>query len=255
MAEAARRAREGGDRPAGDGSRRAEPPSSAADDIGPRRLIARSRVRAARPALDPLDPALPGDARRRRAGQVGTWRSRHGAAGAVVAGAAVAAVIVGALVAVVAFASGTPAPARTAARAPAAHSSTSPPATSPPAKTIPSTSAAAPGAAGGGGTTTPASAPTTAPDAAAPSGGPPRISSVSPPSGPAGARVVLAGSGLFSADGDVTAYFGGAPAPTSCPTQTSCTVTVPDLGLSPTSVTITVVTSSGPSNGASFAYQ
>ena len=66
--------------------------------------------------------------------------------------------------------------------------------------------------------------------------------------------MVLRGSGFYSPDGQVTAYFGAAPAPTSCTNQTTCAVTVPDLGPAPAIVILTVVTASGTSNGEPFDY-
>jgi hypothetical protein len=82
----------------------------------------------------------------------------------------------------------------------------------------------------------------------------PRISSASPSSGAAGQIVVVDGSGLYSSTGQVVAYFGGASAPTSCSSQTSCTVTVPDLGTGPSTVPLTIVTTQGRSNALTFAY-
>jgi hypothetical protein len=120
----------------------------------------------------------------------------------------------------------------------------------------------APAAAGAPQVTRAATSPTTAPptpgipltaDGGAP-GGPPQITSLSGSSGPAGTTVVLHGTGFYSPDGQVTAYFGAAPAPTSCTNQTTCAVTVPDLGPAPATVTLTVVTSSGTSNGEPFDY-
>lgn len=105
-----------------------------------------------------------------------------------------------------------------------------------------------------GRSTTGGTAPTTtSPPAAAPTGAP-RLATASPASGGAGQTVVVDGSGLFSTNGEVQAYFGGDAAPTSCTTQTSCTVTVPDLGSGPSTVRLTVVTSRGRSNGVSFHY-
>lgn len=101
-------------------------------------------------------------------------------------------------------------------------------------------------------TTVPASAPTA--PAAAGSVGAPQVASASPVSGAAGQTVTVTGSGFYSANGQVTAYFGGAPAPTSCPSQSSCTVTVPDLGVAH-STTVTIVTSSGTSNAVGFDYK
>lgn len=97
--------------------------------------------------------------------------------------------------------------------------------------------------------------PTSAPTTAAPSpAGAPRLSSMSPSSGAAGQTVVIDGSGLFSSNGEVVAYFGGTQAGTRCTSQTSCTVTVPDLGSGPSRVPVTVVTAAGRSNPLTFSY-
>ncbi len=93
---------------------------------------------------------------------------------------------------------------------------------------------------------------TTAP---APAGAAPHLLSVSPASGAAGETVVVHGSGLFSGNGQVLAYFNGRDAPTSCATQSSCSVTVPDLGALPSAMHLTVVTASGTSNALTFSYR
>jgi len=93
--------------------------------------------------------------------------------------------------------------------------------------------------------------PTTVPAASA---GVPRLSSASPSSAAAGQTVVVSGSGLYSSNGQVVAYFGSARAPTSCSSQTSCTVTVPDLGTSAATVPLTIVTTQGRSNALTFTY-
>jgi hypothetical protein len=66
--------------------------------------------------------------------------------------------------------------------------------------------------------------------------------------------VVVSGVNLISADGQILARFNGAAAPTRCPTQTSCTVTVPSMGAGPSSVTLTVTTAAGTSNALTFSY-
>jgi hypothetical protein len=96
------------------------------------------------------------------------------------------------------------------------------------------------------GSTSPTTQPTTT--------GGPRLSSVTPDSGGPGETVVVDGSGLFSANGQVVAYFGGQAAPTSCVSQTSCTVTIPDLGASPSTVPLTMTTDQGRSNALTFTY-
>jgi hypothetical protein len=101
----------------------------------------------------------------------------------------------------------------------------------------------------------PTTPPTSAPSAAAPSPtGAPRLASISPSSGAAGQSIVINGSGLFSSNGEVVAYFGGTQAGTSCTSQTSCAVTVPDLGSGPAVVPVTVVTAAGRSNPLTFSY-
>lgn len=86
--------------------------------------------------------------------------------------------------------------------------------------------------------------------------GPPILTSVTPLSGAAGQVVTLSGTDLFSTDGTVQAFLAGQPIPTSCPTQTSCTVTVPDLPGAPTgAVPLTVQTASGTSNAEPFSYR
>ena len=52
----------------------------------------------------------------------------------------------------------------------------------------------------------------------------------------------------------MTAYFGGRPTPTSCPSQTTCTVTVPALGAAPSTLTLMLATTTGTSNGMPFSY-
>jgi hypothetical protein len=82
----------------------------------------------------------------------------------------------------------------------------------------------------------------------------PRLTAVSPSSGAEGQRVEVRGSGMFSRNGEVVAYFGSTAAPTSCRSQTSCTVTVPDLGKRPATVYLTLLTESGRSNALAFSY-
>jgi hypothetical protein len=82
----------------------------------------------------------------------------------------------------------------------------------------------------------------------------PVLSSLSPSAGSAGQTVVVSGSNFMSADGLVEARFGGQVAPTSCPVQTSCTLTVPVMTGPPTAVTVTITTDAGTSNGVTFDY-
>jgi hypothetical protein len=91
---------------------------------------------------------------------------------------------------------------------------------------------------------------TTAPVAA---GGPPTISSLSPSSGSAGQGIVVAGANFISSDGQIVATFNGQVAPTSCPAQDACTVTVPPSSGS-TSARVTITTAGGTSNAVTFVY-
>ena len=63
----------------------------------------------------------------------------------------------------------------------------------------------------------------------------------------------MTGTGLYSSNGTITAYVGGAAAPTSCPSQTTCTVTIPDLGRAQRT-TLVISTPSGSSNSVAFDY-
>ena len=85
-------------------------------------------------------------------------------------------------------------------------------------------------------------------------GGPPVLSALSPSTGAAGQSVIVSGTNFISADGVVQARFGGQLAPTACPVQTSCTVTVPTMTGSPTSVPVTVTTAGGTSNALTFTF-
>jgi hypothetical protein len=115
----------------------------------------------------------------------------------------------------------------------------------PPAPTAPA--AGAPPSTGDGGHAT-----TTSTTVAAVAGGPPVISSLSPASGAAGQAIVVAGSNFLSSSGQIVATFNGRVAPTSCPAQNTCTVTVPASTSAFAQVEIT--TASGISNAVTFAY-
>jgi len=116
------------------------------------------------------------------------------------------------------------------------HGTAASPPTSPPVR---------PAARAGSGTTTTTSS--------TPSGPGPTITALDPSTGSAGQSVTIEGSGLFSADGQVAAHFNGQVVPTACPSQTSCTATVP--AGSPGPETVTVSTDAGTSNGLTFTYQ
>jgi IPT/TIG domain len=82
----------------------------------------------------------------------------------------------------------------------------------------------------------------------------PVLSSLSPSMGVAGQSLVISGANFISADGVVQARFGGQLAPTDCRVQTSCTVTVPAMTTSPTSVPVTITTDGGTSNALTFIF-
>lgn len=84
------------------------------------------------------------------------------------------------------------------------------------------------------------------------SGGAPVIASITPTAGPVGSTITLTGTGFASANGQILATFNGHPAPTRCPDEQHCTVTVPG-GLSG-SVVLQVKTSGGASNSVTFQY-
>jgi hypothetical protein len=65
---------------------------------------------------------------------------------------------------------------------------------------------------------------------------------------------VISGANLISSDGQILARFNGQAAPTRCPTQTSCNVTVPTISGAASSVTVTVTTAQGTSNSLAFSY-
>jgi hypothetical protein len=88
---------------------------------------------------------------------------------------------------------------------------------------------------------------------AATPGGPPVISSITPTSGSAGQGVQVAGSNFLSSDGQIVATFNGQVAPTSCPAQNTCTVTVPPM-TGAASAQITITTAGGTSNAVTFTY-
>lgn len=101
------------------------------------------------------------------------------------------------------------------------------------------------------------SRPTTAAPGPAPtaSGSTPRLVSVSPSAGRTGQVVTVSGVNLYSPDGFVQATLGGAEAPISCQSQTTCSVTVP-AGLGPPQTRpITIETETGTSNALSFSYE
>ena len=108
------------------------------------------------------------------------------------------------------------------------------------------------GTTGSSSTTTPASASGSTTTVAAAPGGPPVISSLSPSSGSAGQSVTIIGSNFLSTSGQIVATFSGQVAPTSCPAQNTCTVTVPPSTAPSAQVVIT--TAGGASNAVTFTY-
>jgi len=81
------------------------------------------------------------------------------------------------------------------------------------------------------------------------------VSSVSPDAGAPGQTVAVTGNGFYSTNGQITAELGGQAAPVSCPSETSCTVTVPNLGSAPQQVTLMILTTGGASNSVAFTYR
>ena len=82
--------------------------------------------------------------------------------------------------------------------------------------------------------------------------GPPVISGLSPASGSPGQSVMVSGANFLSTNGQIVATFNGQVAPTDCPAQNSCTVTVPSSNAPSAQVVIT--TPGGASNGETFTY-
>jgi len=81
----------------------------------------------------------------------------------------------------------------------------------------------------------------------------PVISSITPSSGSAGERIQITGANLLSSNGQIVATFNGQAAPTSCPAQNTCTVTVPPQSGS-SSAQVSITTASGTSNAVTFTY-
>ncbi|MHB1445157.1 MAG: IPT/TIG domain-containing protein [Acidimicrobiales bacterium] len=81
------------------------------------------------------------------------------------------------------------------------------------------------------------------------------LSGLGPSSGLAGESITLSGTGFFSPTGQIVAYFGLRPAPTVCPSPTTCRASVPPRSPgSPRTVSVTVTTGAGRSNGMEFSY-
>ena len=61
------------------------------------------------------------------------------------------------------------------------------------------------------------------------------------------------GANFLSSSGQIVAMFNGQVAPTSCPAQNTCTVTVPPSPGAAT-VQVTITTAGGTSNAVKFVY-
>jgi hypothetical protein len=92
---------------------------------------------------------------------------------------------------------------------------------------------------------------TTSPPVAA--AGPPVIASLDPASGSAGQGIQIAGSNFLSSSGQIVATFNGQVAPTQCPAQNTCSVTVPPSS-GPATAQVVVTTAGGTSNAMTFTY-
>lgn len=114
------------------------------------------------------------------------------------------------------------------------------------------TSTAPPSTKGQGGASTSTTGSNTSTTVAVAPGGPPVISSLDPSSGSAGQSVTVAGGNFLSTSGQIVATFNGQVAPTSCPAQNTCTITVPS-STSP-SAQVVITTSGGTSNAVTFTY-
>lgn len=173
------------------------------------------------PAADYADPRprpAPQGRRRRRSG-LGFLLSG-------LAGLAIAALIIAAITF---FSGGGSSGYRRAATAgPTPSAATAPPSTAAPTTTTPPPTTAAPGV--------------------------PALSSINPSSGAPGQTVTLTGSNLFSPSGLITVTFAGVQAGVSCPSSTTCVVTVPS-GLTPSpSIPVAINTGTGTSSSVNFTY-
>jgi hypothetical protein len=101
-------------------------------------------------------------------------------------------------------------------------------------------------------TAAPAQAPVSQEDTSV--GGSPRLVSVTPSGGGAGQVVKITGVDLYSQDGVVQGSLGGAPAPTRCPSETMCLLTLPTGLGAPQRLSLVVTTQAGASNPLPFSY-
>jgi hypothetical protein len=111
--------------------------------------------------------------------------------------------------------------------------------------------AAAPPPSRHGTSSTTTTGPTAGPSSTA--GGPPVIAGLDPSSGAAGQGIQVSGANFLSSSGEIIATFNGQVAPTSCPAQNSCRVTVPAFN-GATSAQVTITTAGGTSNAVTFTY-
>ncbi len=79
------------------------------------------------------------------------------------------------------------------------------------------------------------------------------IAALNPASGGPGQAIQVAGTNFLSTSGQIVATFNGQVAPTSCPAQNTCMVTVPQMA-GPTSAQVVITTANGTSNPVTFTY-
>ena len=84
--------------------------------------------------------------------------------------------------------------------------------------------------------------------------GPPVIAALNPASGNAGQAIQVAGANFLSSSGQIIATFDGQVAPTSCPAQNTCSVTVPPAPSGTQSAQVVITTAGGTSNTVTFTY-
>jgi len=81
------------------------------------------------------------------------------------------------------------------------------------------------------------------------------ISSIQPSSGSAGSTVAIVGRGMRSPNGAIVAHFGTEVAPTRCPSEERCLVTVPPAPHGSPMVPVRLQIGSGMSNALMFRYR
>jgi hypothetical protein len=84
--------------------------------------------------------------------------------------------------------------------------------------------------------------------------GPPVIAALNPSSGAAGQAIQVAGANFLSSSGQIIATFDGQVAPTSCPAQNTCSVTVPPAPPGSATAEVVITTAGGTSNTMTFTY-